>query len=1047
MTISHDTTPLEMLYTGNAPSWQNPSLTNINKLAPHATLFPFADGESARIGDRDASPWVTVLNGEWQFAIFAKPDHVTPGALQHSTWYTVKVPGLWTMQGFERPHYLNIKMPFPNLPPEVPEQNTTGVYRRSMVVPSTWQGRRVIVHFGGVEGMLCVYVDGQAVGMSKDARTPAEFDITRLVTPGKTHELMAVVVRWSDAAFIEDQDEWWHAGIAREVLIYSTSMPYLRDITVVAKPDEYYRGGTLAVKVAANTPGDTRNDWQVSFQVFGPDDKPCLDAPVVAQPRWNEMTKHVFDAWGARLGAYDEVDMSATFKRVSLWSHEQPDLYTVVLTFHTAAGDEYYAVRTGFRDIKISNRQLLINGQAVRIIGVNRHEHDDITGRVLTRESMEKDVQLMKQFNINAVRCSHYPNDPRFYELCDEYGLYVIDEANIESHAYSYDICRDGRYTEAFVDRTRNMVERDKNHVSIIAWSLGNESGYGPNHDAAAGWVRHADPTRVLHYEGAIAHGFGNTTNWDKGQRATDILCPMYPKLDDIIAWATNGSHDQRPLIMCEYSHAMGNSNGTLADHFAAFDTYHGLQGGFIWEWVDHGIRQATADGRPYWAYGGDFDDTPNDANFCADGLIWPDRNPHPALYEYKYLARPVRVKAVEHNPGTYRISNQRYFTDIDDLSGEWGIEVDGVLAASGNVNIRGLEPRSSRDIHIPAVLQHAANNPHSLVTITFRFVKRRSTIYAPIRHEVAWDQHVVQTIKRTNSYVRGARIKRDATGIVLQSGRVKARFSATTGELVSYGTPRRNFIVAGPQLQLWRAALDNDGLKLEPGKPMKLLTTWKALGYDAIEMTLGDIEQIGAKISFTYYGSGRKNPSDIRHTVTYTMNNTGSLHMEHYVKFGADITDVPRVGVSMAIPLQYRDVTWLGRGPWENYPDRKASAVISQYNRDVDDMYVPYIMPQENGLRCDVSGVAFDNKRGSRLLISSDDTFQFSASRFSAAELFAALHTTDLVPRDHIIVNIDHLHRGVGSASCGPDTLDEYKILGRRHRFGFTLSIGGDDE
>lgn len=1047
MKSSHDNAPLEMLYTGNAPSWQNPSLTNINKLPPHATLYPHADAASALTGDRSKSPWVQLLNGEWQFAIFSKPDNVTPNALHVSTWHTVNVPGLWTLQGFERPQYLNIKMPFPNLPPEVPEQNTVGVYRRTMSVPTTWQGRRVIVHFGGVEGMLCVYVDGVAVGMSKDARTPAEFDITRLVTPGQSHELMAVVVRWSDAAFIEDQDEWWHAGIAREVLIYSTSVPCLRDMTVVAKPDDSYRGGTLNVKVAANTPGDIRNDWHVSLQLYGPDQKPCFDEALVEHPRWNDMTRYVMDSWGARLAAYDEIEFTASLKRVSCWNHEQPELYTVLLTFHTPHGAEYYAVRTGFRDIKISNRQLLINGQPVLIVGVNRHEHDDVTGRVLSRESMEKDVHLMKQFNINAVRCSHYPNDPRFYELCDEYGLYVIDEANIESHAFSFDICRDGRYTEAFVDRVRNMVERDKNHPSIIAWSLGNESGYGPNHDAAAGWVRHADPTRVLHYEGAIAQSFGNNSNWDKGHSATDLLCPMYPQLADIIAWATNGSSDQRPLIMCEYSHAMGNSNGTLADHFAAFETYHGLQGGFIWEWVDHGIRQTTSDGRPYWAYGGDFDDTPNDANFCADGLIWPDRTPHPALYEYKYLARPVRVNPVSDAAGSYRVTNMRYFSDIDDLSGEWSIEVNGVVELTGSINVRGINARSSRDIHIPAVLQIAANHPRQLVTITFHFVKRRSNHYAPIRHDVAWDQHVVQESQRLTTYVRGARIKRDNTGIVLQAGRVKARFSATTGELVSYGTPRRNFIVAGPQLHLWRAALDNDGLKLEPGKPFKLLTTWQGLGYDNIQMTLGDVEQIGAKISFTYYGSGRGNPADFRHTATYTMNNNGSLHIEHYIKFGAEISDVPRVGVTMAIPLQYRDVTWLGRGPWENYPDRKASAVISQYNRDVDDLHVPYIMPQENGLRCDVADITFDNKRGSSLIIRSDDTFQFSASRFSTDDLFRALHTTDLVPRDHIIVNIDHLHRGVGSASCGPDTLEQYKILSRRHRFGFTMSIGGDEE
>jgi beta-galactosidase len=1027
-----------MMYVAQVPAWQNPMLTSINRMPPHATLTPYADLASALSADRAASPWHMSLDGQWDFAIFAHPDAVTPDHLANADWRTTPVPSLWTMQGYELPQYLNIKMPFDHAPPMVPNPNTTGAYRRTITVPASWSSRRIIVHFGGVEGMLCVYIDGKAVGMSKDSRTPAEFDITTLVNDGKSHELLAVVVRWSDATFIEDQDQWWHAGISREVFVYSTDVPYLRDLSVVAQPDSDYVGGTLHVKAYANTPGDIRTDWSVSLQLFDADREPLLAEPLVATPNIQR------DKWGARCNAVDIANFSAHLRRINCWSHETPELYTVVVTFHTEHGDTFYSTRTGFRDVKIANRQLLINGQAVQINGVNRHDHDDTKGRVISRELMRQDILLMKQFNINAVRCSHYPNDPAFYDLCDEYGLYVVDEANIESHAFNFDMCRDPHYTAAFVDRVRNMVERDKNHPCIIAWSLGNESGYGPNHDAAAGWVRHADPTRVLHYEGAIAREFGR--DWDQGHLATDLICPMYPSLDSIIAWSDAGAHDPRPLILCEYSHAMGNSNGTLAEHFAAFESLPGLQGGFIWEWVDHGIRQQTPDGRSYWAYGGDFDDHPNDANFCADGLIWPDRTPHPALYEFKYLARPVTVNATAAM-GIYTITNRRYFTSIDDLAGEYIVTIDGEAMLNGTINVRGLAPQSTRDVLVPSLPELIAQHPQALIAVEFHFRKRRSSSSMPIRHELAWDQHVVQHATSTYQYQRGARIKITNTELVLQVGRTKAKFNPETGQLVSYGTPRRNFILQGPLLCVWRAALDNDGLKLWPNHPSKLLPNWRALGIDHVRMHLDEFERVGSRLAFTFRGSGRGNSKDIRHTITYVMNNDGSLRIENYVKLGEDLIDLPRVGIQLMLPLQYRAISWLGRGPWENYPDRKASALIGHYEADVDEFYVPYIMPQEHGLRTDVVRVSAANARGNTLHIHADAPFAFSASRYTPEDIFAATHTTDLVPRDAVTLQLDAAHRGVGTGSCGPDTLEHYKILSRRHRFAFTLSVTGNDD
>ncbi len=535
-------------------------------------------------------------------------------------WREVEVPGLWTMQGFGKPHYTNVVMPFPDLPPNVPEQNETGIYRRAFTIPRGWRSRPVVLHFGGAEGALYVLVNGEPVGIAKDSRTPAEFDISSLVRHDGANELIAVVVRWSDASFVEDQDQWWQAGLPRSIRLVS---PTVRDVEVRAGSD-----GRFTVLAEQ---GEAR----------------LLDA------RGRVVAK----------GELQNGRLDGEVRSPRLWSAEEPALYTLELD----AGGETVTTSLGFRDVEIRDRHLLVNGEPVLIAGVNRHDHDDTRGRVVTRELMERDVRLMKQFNVNAVRTSHYPNDPYWLELCDRFGLYVVDEANIESHAYYDELCRDPRYRNQWVERVANMVERDKNHPSVIFWSLGNESGYGPNHDAAAGWVRARDPSRPLHYEGAIAR------DWSGGRPSTDVVCPMYADVDSIEAWAVEKTDDPRPLILCEYSHAMGNSNGGLSDYFAAFREHDALQGGFIWEWVDHGIRQRDKRGREYWAYGGDFGDTPHDANFCADGIVWPDRTPHPALHELKFLAQPIHVEA--RGGGRFRIHNRHHFAPLDRLSRRVGAD------------------------------------------------------------------------------------------------------------------------------------------------------------------------------------------------------------------------------------------------------------------------------------------------------------------------------------------------------------------------------------
>jgi beta-galactosidase len=835
--------------------WERPELTSQGRVPPSATL---------------RRPSVS-LNGRWDFALLPHPE----AAVQE--WSTIEVPGLWTMQGFARPQYTNVQMPFDDQPPTVPEDNPTGVFRRPFARPV---GERVVLHFGGSEGALFVELNGEPLGIHKDSRTPAEFDVTDRLEDD--NELVCAVVQWSDASFVEDQDQWWHGGLPRDVFLYATPREYIADV---------FARGYADGRFEVDAPGEIR--------LVDADGRTVLDGP----GRLNDPR---------------------------LWSAEAPHLYTL----HVTAGDDEVSTQVGFRTVEIAGRQLLVNGKPVRICGVNRHDHDDRRGRAVTRELMEADVRLMKAFNVNAVRCSHYPNDPYWLDLCDRHGLYVIDEANIEAHAYYDNLCADPRYADAFMERVRNMVERDKNHPSVILWSLGNESGYGPNHDAAADWLRERDPTRPLHYEGAIAR------DWSGGHRATDVVCPMYADVDAIEAYARD-SEDPRPLILCEFSHAMGNSNGGLADYYAAFDRHEALQGGFVWEWIDHGIRVGD-----HWAYGGDFGETRHDANFCADGLVWPDRTPHPAMYELKYLAAPLEVEHL--GGGRFRIHNRNLFTELDHLRGEWE---GGELPTSGEFAL------------------DVGDRDH----VTMRF-------YDGDR-EVAWRQFELRPPKAP--------------------------------ELRRVGPASIDFpdLLDGPHLQLWRAPTDNDGLPLHPGRAVGPLERWLELGLDT--------------------------GLDVPHRMEVHRLEDGGLLFEHEVEVPADL---PRIGVVLTLAPGLERLEYFGRGPWENYPDRQASAVVGRYESTVTDEYVPYIAPQEHGHHGDVRWLRLTREDGTGIEVRGLPTIGFSASHFTAADLTAARHTSDLQPRPEVILSLDHAQRGLGTASCGPDTSPRYRLSAGTYRFAYVV-------
>jgi beta-galactosidase len=650
-----------------------------------------------------------------------------------------------------------------------------------------------------------------------------------------------------------------------------------------------------------------------------------------------------------------------TVRGARRWSAEQPSLYTL----EVSDGGETVACDVGFRSVEVRDRQLLVNGEPVMIAGVNRHEDDPARGRAITRASMEADVRLMKRHNVNAVRTSHYPNDPYWLELCDRHGLYVVDEANVEAHAFYDDLCADAAYRAQWLERVANMVERDKNHPSVIVWSLGNESGYGANHDAAAGWVRQRDPSRPLHYEGAIAR------DWSGGTAATDLVCPMYASVESIVEWAERDPDDPRPLVLCEYSHAMGNSNGGLADYWAAFRRHHGLQGGFVWEWMDHAMDAVDENGRAYWRYGGDFGDEPNDGNFCADGIVGPDRVPHPALAELKYLAQPVTVTARGGN--RFRIASRRHFTSLADLRGEWELTEDADVVKRGDLPALRIAPGASRDVTLRLPRSRGGER-----FVTFRFFDADG-------EEVAHEQ--------------------------LQLSRVRARRPRTRAFVEGELWP--DLVLEAPRLQLWRAPTDNDGLPLVESKHVGPLESWLAAGLDR--------------------GRGAT------HTMRYRATDDGVL-VENVVELARGVTDVPRIGVVLVLHPSLERVEWYGRGPHEAYSDRLASTTIGRFRSTVTDEYVPYVNPQEHGHHPDTRWVRLTNARGGGLEVRGLPTIGFGASHFTAHDLAVARHVNELTPRPEVFLSLDLAQRGLGTASCGPDTAERYRLRERRYTFAFEL-------
>jgi beta-galactosidase/beta-glucuronidase len=829
---------------GQLPDWCNPLVIGRKKEAARATFVPFADAESALAAyaepwlDWAKSPYVMSLDGEWAFAWLPNPASAPAGFMEprfdDAGWDRIPVPSCWQMLGdeflrgkpkYDIPIYTNVRYPFPidNLPAVPLDDNPTGCYRRRFSVPAAWAGYQVFLHFEGVDSACTVWVNGQEVGYSQESRVPAEFNITPVLQPGE-NTLAVQVLRWSDGSYLEDQDFWRLSGIYRSVWLWAAPAVHMRDFGVRTVMDESYTSATLVVGAQVRNLGAVADrGYSLEVQLYDRAGQPVFSEPMrqPAEVAAGHETSVELSRW---------VDFPAT------WTDETPNLYTVLITLRDAVGAtvQVAGCRTGFRQVEIMHGQLHVNGVPILLKGANRHEHDPVTGHTITVDSMIADIQLMKQHNLNAVRTSHYPNNPRWYDLCDYYGLWLFDEANLETHGVWDRLTKDPLWETAFLDRAVRMVERDKNHPSVIVWSLGNESGYGRNHDVMANWIRRHDPTRPIHYHPA------------EDGPATDILAPMYPSVARIIEMAQD-PHETRPIVMCEYAHSMGNSTGNLKEYWDAIAAYPRLQGGFIWDWVDQGILQRSADGATYYAYGGDFGDEPNDGTFCGNGLLGSDRKPHPALLEYKKVLEPVQVTLDDAAAGLITVINRHHTVDLSAYTITWEIqEIGAVDTATGEAAVRVARQGMLPPLHTPARGQVQMQLPlaewqlptdcdarESDAWLLVQLTRTEATPWSAAGHPVAWAQFSLAAGARARSRESGT-IGVVESPRVVELGRdgLRVAIEKEAGRLAAFEQDGRSLVEQGPALQVWRAPTDNDA---NTWGDQRAAIRWREAGLDRL--------------------------------------------------------------------------------------------------------------------------------------------------------------------------------------------------------------------
>ena len=1021
--------------------WENPKLTGVNRVAPHTVLHPYTDAKSALTGDIKSSPFFFSLNGSWKFNWVnnpsARPLDFYKETFDVSGWKDITVPSDWQFQGYDIPVYVNCRYPFKKNPPFVQdESNPVGSYRKTITLPMGWGERQVFLFIGEANSFVYVWFNGQYVGMSKDSKTPAEFDVTKFIKPGGNNTIALQVFRWNDGSYIEDQDFFRLSGIERDVYLYSAPKTHIRDISVIADLDADYKNGTLSVNA----------------DIAKYSDKEVKGLSVEVSLLDQTGTKNILPAINKKvdLKTSSKVEIEQNVINPQKWSAEYPNLYTVLVQLKDKSGSvlEAFSFKTGFRKIEISNGNLLVNGVRVLIKGVNRHEHDNKTGHVISEESMLRDIKMMKLFNINTVRNCHYPNDLRWYELCDKYGLYLIDEANIETHGMGWGkdntIASDPLWAETYLDRTQRMFERDKNHPSIIIWSLGNESGNGSNFIATYKWLKDHDNTRPVQYEQA---------NYESN---TDIICPMYPSFDDLKKHSANPQN--RPLIMCEYEHSMGNSTGNIKDYWDVINNNKFLQGGCIWDWVDQSYAgKPGRNGDTCWMYGGDFgilNNIQSDSNFCCNGLVSSNRQVHPGLWEVKKVYQNITVKAIDIKTGKFEFFNNYDFTDLSQFEPQWTIYQNGKPLLTGVVANQQVPPHKSKVITVTYPSFVIA--PGAEYFITFSFKAKAVTEMIPKGHEVAWEQFLLPkdkpAVKPDIATLNKLLIKNsNPDKPVISGNNFQIVFDSKKGKLQSFLYDTTEYVRLAPIPDFWRAPTDNDMGNQMPQRC--------GIWYHAMDNAVCDSFGIKQLNLYTVEVRTTFNLPKIasKYSITYTIFGNGEIIVHNKFIPGKDaLPEIPRMGMQLAVPGKFNNVSWYGRGPQENYQDRNSGAMISQYTRSVNDFFFPYVRPQECGNLTDVRWIALKDNVGNGFIAIGNPVLSVSALNINTSDLTwnaQARHACEVRKSNVITLHLDLVQMGVGGDnSWGARVHPEYTIPVKEYSYSFrfkpfSLKEGSEDK
>jgi beta-galactosidase len=1040
--------------------WENPEVFNINREDPHASLISFPDELSALEAIKANSPNYKSLDGLWKFNWVKTPDQRPYWFFKDDydtrDWKDIEVPSNWQMKGYDVPVYANITYPFwtyedvfnsrgsdsyiyKKVPPAIPHDwNPVGSYKRNFEIPSDWKNKEIFLHFGAVSSAFYVWINEKLVGYSEDSKVPAEFNITKYLKSGK-NSLSVEVYRWSDGSYLEDQDFWRLSGIQRTVFLHARPKTYVKDFFAVGSLDKNYTEGLLKVNVSLKTSGEDGIGYVLDASLFEGSQKLFTESKDVK----------LSDDKAS-------VSFNKNIQDIKKWSAEKPNLYSLVISLKDKSGNisESVSTKIGFRKVEIVNSQLLVNGVAIRLKGVNMHEHNEITGHVIDEATVMKDIRTMKSNNINAMRTCHYPQQEFWYEMCDKYGLYLVDEADIESHGIGYDkdvtLADKPEWAAAHLDRMQRMVERDKNHPSVIIWSMGNEAGDGHNFLNGYKWIKGRDVTRPVQYE--RAEKSTNTT-----ERHTDIWCNMYATIGEIEAYAKDLKTD-RPLIMCEYAHAMGNSTGNLQDYWDVIERYPKLQGGFIWDWVDQGFLRTNENGEKYWTYGGDYGEEgiPSDGNFCINGLVWPDRTPHPGLNEVNKVYQYVGFEAVDLNKGLVKITNKYDFTNLSEFIFEWEVVSDGKAVHSGKIPITDLKPKEGLVVQIPVSGIDPA--PGTEYFLNIRVSRSDAWNYVPEDHVYASTQFKLPVdskpvlVNENNLVVLQTKTidkKLEVSGVDM-----KITFDLSLGRLTSFNYKGKEIIKRGPEPDFWRPPTDNDyGYNMD-----KLLGVWKKAGERTV-VTKANISQpeLGKVIVTFNYDIPDVNGKKIGgYATTFTIYGSADVVIKNqFSKLSDFIPEIPRMGMQMQLPEEFTNLKWLGRGPHENYVDRKTSADVGLYESTVADQYTHYIRPQENGYKTETRWLTLTNDNGSGVLISGDPLICFAAlnnihddfespgklSQYRKDAKTANTHTIDVKPRDLVNLNVDLGQMGVGGDnSWGALIHPQYRLLAKKYEYSFRI-------